>query len=303
MLFMNRKKRKILIIAIAAVVAAAAIVGVAVFLLRGGGVRALNATQLSVGEKYLADLNYTRATATLQNVIKVEPNNTEAYLALARAYQYMGDVDSALETLGAGYEITNSTVIERARYEIIQTVNTRASSDGDPSDQAASAAPAVQIVEIAGRNYRTDITELVLRDCGLTNADMQNLAQFANLERLDISGNNISDISAAASLTNLKKFYAANNAVTDVSPLSGLSSLQYAGLRGNRISNADSLISSDSLLYLHLSDNNITNVTSPGRNMQLLYLAGNNINNTAAVTNSNLIYYDLSGNPGTGTGG
>lgn len=281
-------KKRIIVIAIAATAAAAAGVGLAAHNLCSP-VRALHATELSTGEKYLAELNYTKATATLQNVILVEPRNTEAYLALSKAYQYMGDLDMAKETLESGFGQTNSTVIERALRELLAF---------DTAAPDGPAAPDVEIIEIAGQSFRADITELVLRDCGLTDADMQKLSKFKSLERLDISGNGISDISAVANLTTLKKFYAANNAITDISALSGLQSLEYIGLRGNQITDADALFAINHLLYLHLSNNRITRVSSLGNHLQLFYAADNNIDDFTAVKSADLLYYDISGNPG-----
>lgn len=282
-------KKRITIIVIVTVVIATAGIGVTAYLIRGGAVRALNATELSVGEKYLAELNYTKAIATFQNVINVEPNNTEAYLALSKAYRYMGDLDMVRKNLENGLEQTNSTTIERELYELLY-VNTTASGGQTTPDVAS--------VEIAGQSYCVDITELVLRDCGLKNTDMQKLSYFTNLERLDISGNGISDISAVANLKNLKKFYAANNSITDVSALAGIGSLEYIGLRGNKIVNADVLLTMSSLLYLHLSDNQITTLQSVGSNLQLLYVANNKINDLTAMKNANLLYSDISGNSG-----
>jgi tetratricopeptide (TPR) repeat protein len=283
------KKRIIIIIAAAAIITAAAGAGAYAFFLRGGAALAVNATQLSVGEKYLVELNYEKATATLENVIAVEPNNTEAYLALAKAYRYMGDTDTARETLEHGYDATNSAVIGRELSELSRT-------DGGTGNSPVNAGAAT--AEIAGRTYQADITELILRDCGLTDADMAKLSGFTSLERLDVSGNGITDLSAIASLTALRKLYAANNAVTDVSPLSGLRSLEYIGLRGNSIADADALFSLGSLKYLHLSDNQITSVPNIGGNLKLLYLANNKLGDTAAVKNAGLLYCDVGGNAG-----
>jgi Leucine-rich repeat (LRR) protein len=202
----------------------------------------------------------------------------------------MGDIDMAQDTLESGLEQTNSTVIERALHELF-IVNTA------PADEPADTAD-ITFVEIAGRSFRSDINELVLRDSRLTDADIQALSAFTNLERLDISGNNINDISAVAYIPTLKRFFAANNTITDVSALAGLPLLEYAGLRGNQIANADALFASESLVYLHLSDNQISNVPSLGRNLQLLYLADNRIDNTSVVANAGLMYFDVSGNQG-----
>jgi len=282
-------KKRITVIAVIAVAAAAAGIVTAACLLQNGEFKAVNTTGLSIGEKYLAELNYEQATATLQHVITVEPNNTEAYLALSKAYRYMGDIDTARKTLENGYGVTNSRVIER---EIQELTGRNTSASGQTTTQEAD------FVEIADHNYRTDTTELVLRECGLTDSDMQKLSSFTKLERLDISGNGIIDISAVAKLTTLKKFYAANNAVTDVSPLADLKQLEYIGMRSNRIANANELFTLGNLKYLHLSDNKLTAVSDIGGSLKLLYLAGNQISDVSAVKGASLLYYDISGNPG-----
>jgi tetratricopeptide (TPR) repeat protein len=282
-------KRIVIIIAIAAVVIAAVGVGAYAYFLRGGAALAINDTQLRIGEKYLAELNYEKATATLERVITVEPNNTEAYLALAKAYRYMGDIDAARETLESGYGATNSTVIEREISELSRTYTGTAE---------VPTAAAAETVEIAGQSYSADVAELVLRDCGLTDADLAKLSELTNLERLDISGNGLTDISAVGKLTALKKFYAANNEIADVSSLSGLQSLEYIGLRGNKLTNADTLFSLGSLRYLHLSDNRITSVPAIGGSLQLLYLENNSLADTTSVKNAGLLYCDVSGNAG-----
>ena len=279
-------KKKTIAVALAASIAvSAAGVGIAAYMLRGGPAQAIKLTDLSMGEKYLAELDYEKATATLENVITVEPNNTEAYLALAQAYQYMGDLDAAKETLESGYGNTGSELIERAL-----TVWAEEGVGGDSSQPEAAAAATV---EIAGRIYAADVKELVLRNCGLQDADLQKLAEFTNLERLDISGNGITDISAVGSLITLKKFYAANNAISDVSALAQLPALEYVGLRNNQIENADGLFGISSLKYLHLSENQIVSVPQPGSGLQLLYLSGNQVDGAAVPVGEGLLYCDI----------
>ena len=267
------KKRTIILIT--AVVTAAVGTGLFAWNMRGSAAQAVNATPLSAGEKYLAELDYEKATAALEQAISIEPNNTEAYLALARTYNFMGDMDTARETLENGY------------------------SEQKEDREAGSEIPsAVDHIEIAGRSFAADTKELVLRNCGLTDADMAKLTGFTELERLDISGNGISDISVVGQLTKLQKFYAANNAIQDVSSLGSLTSLEYAGLRGNQIADADVLFELGSLRYLHLSDNQITSVSGLGSSLKLLYLANNRLGDTAVIQNAGLLYYDIDANGG-----
>ena len=281
------KKRTIILIT--AVVTAAVGTGLFAWNMRGSAAQAVNATPLSAGEKYLAELDYEKATAALEQAISIEPNNTEAYLALARTYNFMGDMDTARETLENGYSATGSDLIQRQMDEWEQKEDREAGSE-IPS--------AVDHIEIAGRSFAADTKELVLRNCGLTDADMAKLTGFTELERLDISGNGISDISVVGQLTKLQKFYAANNAIQDVSSLGSLTSLEYAGLRGNQIADADVLFELGSLRYLHLSDNQITSVSGLGISLKLLYLANNRLGDTAVIQNAGLLYYDIDANGG-----
>lgn len=281
------KKRLVIIITVAALIISGIGVGLYVILSGNHTLQNLNGTQLSVGEKYLAELNYEKATAVLQEVITVEPNNAQAYLSLSKAYHYMGDMDSEIEILQNGYNATGSSVIEN---EFLLLSNSNTSGSATPEK--------ISNVEIAGRHFPADTKELVLRECGLTDADLTNLSKLTALERLDISGNNITDMTEIGKLTSLKKLYAANNSITDVSPLSDLHSIEYIGLRGNQIENADPLFALDNLKYLHLSGNKLTSVPKIGQSLQLLYLSGNNLANLSAIKNSSLLFCDISDNLG-----
>lgn len=274
-------KKIIIIVAVVMIVAVSGILAV-MFFSQSGAVSAGSISQLSIGEKYLSDLNYEQAVVTLENVIEVEPNNAEAYVSLAKAYAFMGDLDTAYEILEKGYNATGSTIIQREIDRLFDTEET-----------IIPVTEELRTVEISGRTYPINTTELVLRDCGLTDDDLEQIAKLTDLERLDISNNGITDISTLVNLTSLKKFYAGNNSISDISPLAKIPSLEYVGLRNNKISNADALLGSDNLKYLHLTGNQIAYISEVGDDMLLLYLAGNSIRNTSAITKSNLLYCDI----------
>ena len=46
---------------------------------------------METSQKYLDELNYEKAIAELEHAIEIEPNNAEAYIALAEVYVEMGD--------------------------------------------------------------------------------------------------------------------------------------------------------------------------------------------------------------------
>ncbi|MDO4799347.1 MAG: tetratricopeptide repeat protein [Bacillota bacterium] len=308
--------RKILAIAIVVSVLAAIAVGLFWwFFLRGGGDRVSVASKLSLGQRYIADLKYEQATATLQEVVGSEPKNAEGYLALAQAYRYMGDLDAAKETLQNGLASTESVLISRAIQSLDrETARTGAGDSvsagegggGGSSDTEGSggsgdspASPAVRMITVAGVSFPEHAEEIILRNRGLKDSDLAPLAGFHSLKRLDLSGNQIQDLNWVADLKTLEMFYAANNQIVDASPLAALPALRYVGLRGNRIVDAAPLLAS-SLRYLHLSSNAITKTGPIGKNLKLLYLADNPLPDPASLKASSLLYLDLGSNA-TGT--
>lgn len=252
------------------------------FINQNGASSAEGVSQLKMGEKYLSELNYEQAVATLENVIEIEPNNAEGYLSLAKAYSYMGDIDSANETLQNGYEATDSQIIKN---EIDRRTENTQPDDTVETNQ--------NYITIADRSYLADTKELVLRNCELKDEDLAKIAEFTELERLDISDNDITDISPLSSLTKLKKFYAANNSISDLSPLSNLAEIEYIGLRNNNISDADPVMQLDKLKYLHLGGNQINSLSSIADSIILLYLDGNKISSIKNLSSANLIYCDI----------
>ena len=55
--------------------------------------------QLSLGEKYLSELDYEKAVVAFNKVIEIEPRNLQAYLGLADAYDGLNQSDNAIEAL------------------------------------------------------------------------------------------------------------------------------------------------------------------------------------------------------------
>ena len=137
----------------------------------------------------------------------------------------------------------------------------------NPETQAADLAPEVNI---GGQKYSTALTELDLRNQGLTDADILPLAEMTNLKELQLDGNQITDLTPLAGLTqleilhlggdergneslqdlsplsglnNLKELYLPASSLNDLSPLSGLSGLERLALRGgeNRTSGVTDL--------------------------------------------------------------
>ena len=55
--------------------------------------------QLSLGEKYLSELDYEKAVVAYNKVIEIEPRNLQAYLGLAEAYEGLDQTEDAIAAL------------------------------------------------------------------------------------------------------------------------------------------------------------------------------------------------------------
>ena len=92
------KKSTKLIIGISSIVAIICVAAVLVFAGTGKGKSEYN-KHITASQKYLDELNYEKAIAELELAIEIEPNNAEAYVALAEVYMEMGDKKSAIVIL------------------------------------------------------------------------------------------------------------------------------------------------------------------------------------------------------------
>ena len=79
---------------------------------------------------------------------------------------------------------------------------------------------------------------------------------------LDISDNQISNLSALANLTNLSTLDAGNNYVTDLAPLSTLVALTDLELYGNSVTDVTPLAGMTNLCILNLFRNNIGSISA-----------------------------------------
>ncbi len=92
-------------------------------------------------------------------------------------------------------------------------------------------------------NEHDHVIELGLYGCGIT--DMQIiidlLLQLRSLQVLNLSNNQLTDVSPLNDLTSLKELNLAHNQLTDVSPLSCLTSLQKLHLAVNQLTDVSPL--------------------------------------------------------------
>ena len=127
-----------------------------------------------------------------------------------------------------------------------------------------------------GGNYLSDISPLI-----------SSLSSLTSLEQLDLSDNSISDISSLSSLTNLERLYLSDNSISDISSLSSLTSLERLTLSLNSISDISSLSSLTNLTWLSLIGNDISDISSLSNltNLEWLTLTGNDISDITPLSN------------------
>ena len=112
------------------------------------------------------------------------------------------------------------------------------------------------------------------------------LSGMPNLKRLDLSSNDISDLSPLSGLTNLTELYLGGNFISDLSPLSGLTNLTLLDLRANSISDLSPVSGLTNLTNLELGVNLISDLSpvSGLTNLTFLRLDGNSISDLSPVS-------------------
>ena len=127
--------------------------------------------------------------------------------------------------------------------------------------------PVVDFITIRGKRYSTSLFELDLSTNGLSNSDIIPVRHMINLEVLNLSGNQISDLTPLSGLKKLKVLFLYDNKrISDLSPLSSLKNLTDLGLYDNRISDLSPLSNLTNLTRLTLDDNQISDL-SPLENL------------------------------------
>ena len=134
---------------------------------------------------------------------------------------------------------------------------------------------------------------------GLSYDDMALLAYCVNLQVLDTSFNEISDLSPLVGLTDLTELHISSNGHLDLSPLARLTNLTELNLFANGPLDLSPLAGLINLTKLNLSRNEISDIRLPAGlvNLQQLNLGSNNIANITPLAELvNLQHLHLRGN-------
>jgi len=134
----------------------------------------------------------------------------------------------------------------------------------------------------------SDLAELTSLFAGQRNITyLTGLEHCTNLQYLNLSRNQISDISPLANLTNLTDLYLWENQISDISPLANLTSLTLLYIYINQISDISPLANLTSLTDLYLSRNQISDISPLANltNLTLLSPGSNQISDISPLAN------------------
>jgi internalin A len=92
-------------------------------------------------------------------------------------------------------------------------------------------------------------------------SDLSPLAGLENLQSLVLSGTQVSDLSPLAGLENLQGLYLSGTQVSDLSPLAGLENLQELNLSGTQVSDLSPLAGLENLQWLYLSGTQVSDLS------------------------------------------
>nr|MCR5597402.1 tetratricopeptide repeat protein [Lachnospiraceae bacterium] len=97
--------------------------------------------QLSLGARYMDELDHDRAIAAYKAAIEIDPNDPEAYRALAELYLAMGDAVSAQETIQAGINASGDAGLTAMLAQVQAS-----GADTESGQQAASGTMTVLVM-------------------------------------------------------------------------------------------------------------------------------------------------------------
>lgn len=142
----------------------------------------------------------------------------------------------------------------------------------------------------------------VIRNLNLTSqniSDISPLASLTNLRNLQIYNNQISDISPLRNLTELTHLQLGYNPIADITPLSELVNLQFLSLIRTKLTDISALKGLTELRELRLAENKISNIQPLAglTNLNRLDLSHNEISDITPVQNlTDLLELDISFN-------
>ncbi|MEM9353430.1 MAG: leucine-rich repeat domain-containing protein [Planctomycetota bacterium] len=117
-------------------------------------------------------------------------------------------------------------------------------------------------------------------------SDVSPLAGLAGLQTLELRGTQVSDVSPLAGLAGLQELYLLGTQVSDVSPLAGLTGLKTLDLDGTQVSDVSPLTGLAGLQALFLGGTQVRDISplSGLAGLQLLHLRGTQVSDVSPLT-------------------
>ena len=122
------------------IIGAAAIIAVLLLIVLITGILVLSSPQrkydkqLSLGQRYLDELDYEQAIAAYRAAIEIDPKQPDAYAGLANTYIAMEDYESAREVLLEGIDATDSDMLKEMLKELEEKYFTGPETVGTATD-------------------------------------------------------------------------------------------------------------------------------------------------------------------------
>ncbi|HAK1241576.1 TPA: LPXTG cell wall anchor domain-containing protein, partial [Listeria monocytogenes] len=129
--------------------------------------------------------------------------------------------------------------------------------------------------------------------------DISALSNVTNLHQLRLDGNQIKQLNGVSNLNNLETIELSNNQITDISSISGLKNLIGLGIDNNKISDLSPISGLAKLNHLTADNNQISDLSplSSLGAMEVMRLDGNQISDVTPIANlANLNYVFLAEN-------
>lgn len=131
-------------------------------------------------------------------------------------------------------------------------------------------------VLIGGEYYSADLTFLDLSGKGLYDEDLDNLIYMTKLERIELSDNNLSDISILRNIPSLTEIDANNNYISDISFLKDLPNMEIVVMNNNMINDISVFRNFSTIKKIWMCDNFIDDISYIAKNKRMTELGFNN---------------------------
>lgn len=204
------------------------------------------------------------------------------------------DLSFSLEIAAEDDIVTESTTLGTEKIsETVQTTKATTLVSTNKNNQKKD------YVNIKGKQFSTNLSELDLQNMQLTSSDIKELKYMNNLKILWLNDNSITNLQPISELTSLVELHLGNNNISDISSLAKLKNLTMLSIKTNCISDISALEGLTGLKTLSFSDNNISDISALKNltSLERLWINNNNISDISCLKNcTRMIQLDLVNN-------